>query len=77
MYIIPSLFCIIILSVVSGLRKKRNDIHHECQDELLKLMALNIQRKIAGVLQCTEFFTIMVDECTDVSNKEQVINNNS
>ena len=57
-------------------KKTERYIHHECQDELLKLMALNIQRKIAGVLQCTEFFTIMVDECTDVSNKEQVINFN-
>ena len=35
-------------------------------------MALNIQRKIAGDLQSTEYYTIMVDEYTDVSNKEQV-----
>ena len=45
---------------------------HECLDELLKLMALNIQRKIAGDLQSTEYYKIMVYECTDVSNKEQV-----
>ena len=45
---------------------------HECLDELLELMALNIQRKIAGDLQSTEYYTIMVDECMNVSNKEQV-----
>ena len=39
-------------------------ISHECLDELLKLMALNIQRKIAGDLQSTEDNTIMVDECS-------------
>jgi len=37
-------------------------VHHECQNVLLKFIALNIQRKIAGVQQNNKFLTIMVDE---------------
>ena len=35
-------------------------------------MALRVQRKVVNQLQATQFFTIMVDECTDVANNEQV-----
>ena len=45
---------------------------HDIQNEMLKIMALSILRKIAVNLRATEFYTIMVDECTDVSNHEQV-----
>ena len=45
---------------------------HDIQNEMLKLMALSILRKIAVNLRTTEFYTIMVDECTDISNHEQV-----
>lgn len=38
------------------------------------IMANSILRKIASDLRSSEFFTIMMDECTDVSNKEQVTN---
>ena len=41
---------------------------------MLKLMALSVLRKIAGDLQGTEFFTIMMDEYTDAANEEQVSN---
>lgn len=39
---------------------------------MLKLMSLNTLRKIVCDLQATEFVTIMLDECADISNKEQV-----
>ncbi len=42
------------------------------QNEILKVMAHTILRGIANNLQNTEFFTIMMDECADQSNKEQV-----
>ena len=42
------------------------------QNEILKLMSLSILRKIGSDLQATEFVTIMMDECADVSNNEQV-----
>lgn len=45
---------------------------HEIQNELLKIMSLSVLRKIASEIQTSEFFTIMIDECTDVANKEQV-----
>ena len=45
---------------------------HDIQNEMLKIMALSILRKIAVNLRTTEFYTIMVDECTDISNHEQV-----
>ena len=35
-------------------------------------MAMAVLRKIAGDLQSTEFISIMMDECIDVSNHEQV-----
>ena len=45
---------------------------HETQNELLKLMSVSVLRKIASDLQATEFFSIMMDECTDIANREQV-----
>ena len=45
---------------------------HEVQNELIKLMALSVLQKISGDLQETEFISVMVDECTDIQNKEQV-----
>ena len=42
------------------------------QNDLLKVMALNIVRSVAAHLHNAMFFTIMVDETTDASNREQV-----
>ena len=43
------------------------------QNEILKIMALKIIRKIAVSLQGSDFFMIMADETINASNKEQVI----
>ena len=43
------------------------------QNEILKIMALKIIRKIAVSLQGSDFFTIMAGETSDASNKEQVV----
>ena len=40
---------------------------------MLSLMTNKIVREITSNLQCTEFYTIMVEECTDSSNNEQVV----
>ena len=40
---------------------------------MLKVMALCVLRNIAENLQKSMFFTVMVDETTDVSNVEQVV----
>ena len=41
------------------------------QNECLEVMALHIVRQICNDVARNGFFTIMADECTDVSNKEQ------
>ena len=45
----------------------------DSQNEMLKIMAMNVLRKVASDLQAANFYSIMMDECTDISNKEQVI----
>jgi len=45
---------------------------HGVQIELIKLMALSVLQEIASDLQETEFISVMIDECTDIQNKEQV-----
>ena len=45
----------------------------ETQNETVKVMALCILRKISANLQCTSFYTVMLDETTDVSKMEQVV----
>ncbi|WAR05842.1 ZMYM1-like protein, partial [Mya arenaria] len=43
------------------------------QNEIIQIMALGILRKVANSVLEDAFFTIMVDETTDVSNGEQVV----
>jgi hypothetical protein len=45
----------------------------EMQNEMVKVMALHILRKISVNLQSTSFCTVMLDETTDVANVEQVV----
>lgn len=54
------------------MKKRERYMSHEVQNELIKLMAHHVQRKIAANLQLTEFISVMIDECTDVNNQEQV-----
>ena len=42
------------------------------QNEIIKLMGLSMLRNIVAELQKAPFLTIMADENTDTSNKEQV-----
>ena len=54
-------------------RKTDKYISHDIQNELLKVKALSILREIAANLSKSSFFSIMADECTDSSNKKQLI----
>ena len=36
-------------------------------------MSHTILRQIVSQIQCADFYTIMVDECVDASNKEQLV----
>lgn len=60
--------------IETWLSKKTNKYtSHEIQNELLKVMALIILRKIADDVSQAQFFCIMCDECTDTSNREQLV----
>ena len=45
----------------------------EIQNEMLQLMSVSILRCIASNLPTSSMFTIMADECTDISNHEQLV----
>ena len=45
----------------------------EMQNEMVKVMGMRILRKISVNLQSTSFYTVMLDETTDVANVEQVV----
>ena len=58
--------------VVEWINKKTNKyMSAEIQNECLQLMALNIPRESCSSISKNGFYTIMADECTDESNKEQ------
>lgn len=45
---------------------------HENQNDMLNIMAQHVQRMILCDINQSPFITIMVDETTDISNKEQL-----
>ena len=47
--------------------------HHEIQNEMMKVMALKILREIAGNIRDADFYSMMCDEATDVSNTSQLV----
>ena len=56
------------------LDKKANKyVSHDIQNELLKTMALSVLRELADSVRQSTFYTIMCDECTDISNREQLV----
>ncbi len=58
----------------SWLQRKTNKYtSHDIQNEILKVMSLHILRDVVLLIRSAPFFSIMVDETTDVSNKEQVV----
>ena len=45
----------------------------EMQNEMVKVMALRVLRKVSANLQSASFYTVMLDKTTDVANVEQVV----
>jgi len=43
------------------------------QNEMLHVMALKVLREVSACIRPSTFFTIMADETTDASNREQVV----
>jgi len=53
-------------------RKEKVYTSHEIQNELIKLMGIQVLRSVAQELQKSPYLTIMADETTDTSNQEQL-----
>ena len=55
--------------------KRKTDTYtsHTIQNKIIKLMAKQVLEEINVHLQQSSFLTLMLDETTDVSNKEQVV----
>ena len=46
---------------------------HKIQNELFSIMSLQVIREIASQIQSAPYFTVMIDEATDLANIEQVV----
>ena len=57
----------------AGLFATGRVVHSFIQNEILKVMALSVLRTIARNINHSSFFTIMADESTDSSNREQLV----
>lgn len=61
-------------SILAWLEKKKEKYTStDIQNEMLLVMALKILRDVAAHIREDGFFSIMVDETTDQSNREQVV----
>ena len=59
-------------SLLEWIRKKADKFTSpEIQNEILKIMALKLLRTIAAGIHESPYFTVMIDETTDITNKEQ------
>ena len=52
-------------------KKREKYLHHDTQNEIIRLMAFIILRDIAKNIKDSIFYSITADEVTDCSNKEQ------
>ena len=60
-------------NLAEWLRRKENVYTSpEIQNEIIKVMGLQILRDVSADLQASPFLTVMADETTDSSNREQV-----
>ena len=60
--------------IVNWLKRKQDKFtHHTIQNECIGIMALNILRQTISKIQKAKYYTIMADEVTDCSNKEQLV----
>ena len=54
-------------------KKKDKYTSPQIQNQLIKIMALRILRSVVSAIKVVPFFTIMADETTDCTNKEQLV----
>ena len=46
---------------------------HQVQNEIIQIMALTVLRKISEDFHTATYFSLMADEITNASNREQVV----
>jgi len=54
-------------------RKTDKYVHNTIQNEMMKVMALQVLREVAQNIQSADFYSMMGDEATDVSNVSQLV----
>lgn len=54
-------------------RSQRKYTSPDIQNEMLQIMALKVLREIASTISNEQWYTIMADETTDISNSEQLV----
>ena len=54
-------------------KKQMKYTSHEIQNELVSIMSLQVIREIASQIQSAPYFTMMIDEATDLTNIKQVV----
>ena len=58
-------------NIEAWLKRSVNFLSHDCQNELLAIMAGAVQRKLVTTAQESPFFAIIADGTTDITRKEQ------
>lgn len=60
---------------VSATLEKKSDKYTspQIQNEILKLLYLQVMRHISSDIQCAKYYSLMADEVTNTSNKEQFV----
>ena len=60
--------------MIDWLKRKANKYtSHQNPNDILRIMAVNVLREVAVCLQQSPFITLMMDETTGISNKEQSV----
>ena len=55
------------------MRKSSKFTSHDIQNEILKIIANSILRDATNSVRNNKYFTVMIDETSDISNKEQCV----
>jgi len=65
----------VILEYINRIKNKETHVHylgHEIQDELIKMMAAEVKKKIIDSIKTAKYFSIIMDTTPDISHNEQL-----
>ena len=60
-------------NITKWMKRKQCDISPDNQNEILKIMAADVTRQVVQNIIDSGSYCLMIDESTDISNKEQVV----